>query len=431
MKKFITLFLVLMGLVSSTNAANVLKGSWDGYAGSNFVSDNGSPAQESVTISITDVSHDYWFYVLDGDGSTKWFVENGAMTNSSCTDWTLFKKSDNYMKFTPTIAGEYRFSIIWYQHDDSQYYVHLSIIYPKAEQYTVHFQNTSDWSSVYVHRYLSGKDYRHSTWPGTQLSASTINSTFYDVSFSDSYNAIIFNNNSGSQSSDFVVDFNSTEYWVTYDAETYSINDTPPASFTYTRTGLSSGKFGTICLPYAVSAAAVTTAASTVKFYKIASKVMSGSTLTGVNLLQVDDLEAGKAYIYEAQGDGGSFTVALSGNYTTATAGEGMMGNIGDATLVPQDNYVIQGNKLRKVASDDIYVGQYKAYITLEGIGGPSPAPGLDFIFMSLVDNNTTGITAVNHEQTTNNRCFNLAGQRVANPNNGLYIVNGRKVVIK
>ena len=108
-----------------------------------------------------------------------------------------------------------------------------------------------------------------------------------------------------------------------------------------------------------------------------------------------------------------------------------MMGNIGDATLVPQDNYVIQGNKLRKVASDDIYVGQYKAYITLEGIGGPSPAPGLDFIFMSLVDNNTTGITAVNHEQTTNNRCFNLAGQRVANPNNGLYIVNGRKVVIK
>lgn len=47
-------------------------------------------------------------------------------------------------------------------------------------------------------------------------------------------------------------------------------------------------------------------------------------------------------------------------------------------------------------------------------------------------DDTTTGITDNKRETTTNNgECFNLAGQRVAQPTKGLYIVNGRKVVIK
>ena len=53
-------------------------------------------------------------------------------------------------------------------------------------------------------------------------------------------------------------------------------------------------------------------------------------------------------------------------------------------------------------------------------------APELTFDF-----GNTTGIENVNRETITNNRYFNLNGQRVAQPTKGLYIVNGKKVILK
>ena len=46
------------------------------------------------------------------------------------------------------------------------------------------------------------------------------------------------------------------------------------------------------------------------------------------------------------------------------------------------------------------------------------------------LDSETTAIETVKAEKA-NNEYYNLAGQRVANPTKGLYIVNGRKVVIK
>ena len=46
-------------------------------------------------------------------------------------------------------------------------------------------------------------------------------------------------------------------------------------------------------------------------------------------------------------------------------------------------------------------------------------------------DYHTSGIQTVNHEVSTANSSFNLAGQRVAQPAKGLYIVNGKKVVMK
>lgn len=50
----------------------------------------------------------------------------------------------------------------------------------------------------------------------------------------------------------------------------------------------------------------------------------------------------------------------------------------------------------------------------------------------TLDSNETTGINAVNgSEFKVNGEYYNLAGQRVANPTKGLYIVNGKKVIIK
>lgn len=64
-----------------------------------------------------------------------------------------------------------------------------------------------------------------------------------------------------------------------------------------------------------------------------------------------------------------------------------------------------------------------KAYMTI-------PAGARDFIGFGD-DDDTTGINAVEQEGKAGNQCFNLAGQRVAQPTKGLYIVNGKKVIIK
>jgi hypothetical protein len=56
-----------------------------------------------------------------------------------------------------------------------------------------------------------------------------------------------------------------------------------------------------------------------------------------------------------------------------------------------------------------------------------------NFTAVVLVKNGATGITNVakSQEQTANSQYFNLAGQRVAQPTKGLYIVNGKKVIVK
>ena len=51
----------------------------------------------------------------------------------------------------------------------------------------------------------------------------------------------------------------------------------------------------------------------------------------------------------------------------------------------------------------------------------------LEFTF----DDDVTSVESIKRETRTNNQYFNLAGQRVAQPTKGLYIVNGKKYVIK
>ena len=55
---------------------------------------------------------------------------------------------------------------------------------------------------------------------------------------------------------------------------------------------------------------------------------------------------------------------------------------------------------------------------------------GARVLEMNLEDGEVTAIETVKAEKA-NNEYYNLAGQRVANPTKGLYIVNGRKVVVK
>ena len=63
-----------------------------------------------------------------------------------------------------------------------------------------------------------------------------------------------------------------------------------------------------------------------------------------------------------------------------------------------------------------------KAYIVIAG------GAARDFLGF---DEDATGIDAVKQNAKADNLYFNLAGQRVAQPTKGLYIVNGKKVIVK
>lgn len=65
----------------------------------------------------------------------------------------------------------------------------------------------------------------------------------------------------------------------------------------------------------------------------------------------------------------------------------------------------------------------YKAYLPLSN-GSSREFYGLDFL------NNPSGITAVK-DLKEEGRYYNLQGQPVAHPTKGLYILNGKKVMVK
>ena len=63
-----------------------------------------------------------------------------------------------------------------------------------------------------------------------------------------------------------------------------------------------------------------------------------------------------------------------------------------------------------------------RAYLTIAA-GAPN--------FIGFGDDETTGLKAIDNGQLTIDNYYNLNGQRIVNPTKGLYIVNGKKVVIK
>jgi len=78
--------------------------------------------------------------------------------------------------------------------------------------------------------------------------------------------------------------------------------------------------------------------------------------------------------------------------------------------------------------------GNYTATITATGSVKVTFSTNKGRFFLDevlVVDPNATGITTTNSEAVTDNLYYDLQGRRVMNPTRGLYIVNGKKVILK
>lgn len=198
----------------------------------------------------------------------------------------------------------------------------------------------------------------------------------------------------------------------------------------YKRTGLTAATpYGTICMPYAVTAGKIVGA----EFYSIAGKEeKEDGTVTSVYLEKVTgDLVAGQPYIFKATAETLTCTItSTSGEAEKAGKHNGLIGCFEETEVLEGDNiYVLKNNELYKRGTQPWKIAAGRAYIDLSQIATPSSAPAKGVIKMGVSGDGTTGIGAVTAEH--DNVYYNLQGQRVAAPTRGIYIVNGKKVIIK
>ena len=164
-----------------------------------------------------------------------------------------------------------------------------------------------------------------------------------------------------------------------------------------------------------------------VKAYK--AKVEGGKVV----LTQVDQVPANTGVIlyYETEGD---YDIPLASG-TPATVDENEMIGVNTRTLVEWEtggdgkyNYILQGGVFKK-AADDGHLKAHRAYLhTSYVVPTTSARDYLEFAF----EDEVTGVADVRCKMADGrNDFYNLNGQKVLNPTKGLYIVNGKKVVIK
>lgn len=139
---------------------------------------------------------------------------------------------------------------------------------------------------------------------------------------------------------------------------------------TDTRTGLTVGNYGTICLPYAVAAEDRNGA----DLFEIDKWDPNGASLTLSQLTVDENMVAGRPYIFQATAATATFRYYAEGDEAAAGSNNGLVGSYVQA-LIPQndDNYIIYNNKLYLVNSE-AYVGANRAYIHKQDQVQPAPA---------------------------------------------------------
>lgn len=108
-------------------------------------------------------------------------------------------------------------------------------------------------------------------------------------------------------------------------------------------------------------------------------------------------------------------------NKLVATTGNAVDANV-NAYILSQDNGTAV---FKKLSSSKRTIKQYKAYLELNGANS---AQLMNFVFAG---SNITGIQNVTETSAKSNTAYDLTGRKVGKLQKGIYIVNGKKVIVK
>ena len=211
-----------------------------------------------------------------------------------------------------------------------------------------------------------------------------------------------------------------------------------PFALGYRRT-VTSGNYGTICLPYAVASDDMKGA----EFYSPVGKVVEDNVVTGVVLEQVDALESGMPYVYYATGD--TILVAYSGEESeTAGTNNGLIGTFSRIESIEEGMYMISDNELKKVSSAGGGLYAHRAYFNLNEMSEytEDETSEANVRILLLTDDGATGIIPIETQESEGLvDVYNLCGMRVRSRvplsdattglEKGIYIINGQKKIVR
>ena len=127
-----------------------------------------------------------------------------------------------------------------------------------------------------------------------------------------------------------------------------------------------------------------------------------------------------------------NIVTTLSDYYTVGTGTAKFVGSY--VQKVPDGNYASTLNfGLKADGSEFVRMGDatktsyYRAFLALPSSGEVNARESIAVNF----DDDATGIEEIVNSKLSNGKYYNLSGQRVANPTKGLYIINGKKVLVK
>lgn len=217
----------------------------------------------------------------------------------------------------------------------------------------------------------------------------------------------------------------------TYSSSTYPKAVAMPIVDGYIRS-TTSGDYGTICLPYAVAAEDMAGA----EFFSIAGKVLKDGEPQSIVLEQVTTLEAGVPYIFSATSD--KLIAAYSGKaVAVAEEANGLIGSF-EGQDVAEGMYLISAQNKVQLCGKGCKISGNRAYIDMNKVPEYSGEVGVNQRLISFED--ATGISETMVEGGLAD-VYTLSGVEIRHQVNeseatqglpqGIYIVNGKKVVVK
>lgn len=176
------------------------------------------------------------------------------------------------------------------------------------------------------------------------------------------------------------------------------------------------GKYGTICLPFSASAIGA----------DLFTATLSDDNLSVVITPLVGDMEAGMPYIYQATSSVQTFSDNGEQTVSTPTSADPLIG-VFTPTPLPVGSYVMQTQEgvqqfYKVVDGDQPTLSAYRAYLSV-------PSTEAKALGISLTDE--TAIKALDALTSGSAQIFDLNGRKLNSLQKGVNIVNGVKVLVR
>ena len=157
----------------------------------------------------------------------------------------------------------------------------------------------------------------------------------------------------------------------------------------------------------------------------LTASIITGATGATLNTTDVENVPVETPVLLA--GAEGTYTIPVIATSSTVVSGNKLQGVHAATEKTANTIYVLMASpKVGFYSNNNAFtVGANTAYLPINFASTSASA------FYLFDDGSTTAIDAVKTQQAEDGVYYNLAGQRVAQPTKGLYIVNGKKVVVK